>query len=176
MKQINWDNVEEVKEFEKVTAGGYICGITAVNDEPDKEYLKVEYDIADGKFKGYYKALYEAKGFWGGSFIRSYKEKALPFFKGFITAVENSNKGFKFDNDETKLKGKYIGLVLGEEEYIGNSNEVKTRLYVANIHSIDKIRKNEYSVPTLKKIVVPEEAMFNADSYAANSDSLPWEE
>ena len=41
MKKINWKNVEEAKEFEKLPAGGYICGITAVEDVPEKEYLRI---------------------------------------------------------------------------------------------------------------------------------------
>lgn len=175
MKNINWDRVEEVQEFEKVPPGGYICGITAVKDEPEKEYLIIEYDIAEGKFKGYYKQLYDSKGFWGGSFLKSYKEKAQPFFKAFITALEKSNKDFKFNNDETKLKGKFIGLVLAEEEYKANNGEIKKRLYVAQIHSTEKIKNGEFTVPALKRLNVKNTDIF--DNFAQSDDEkLPWEE
>ena len=46
MKHIDWDNVKEAKGFEKLPMGGYVCGITAVEDVPDKEQLKFEFDIA----------------------------------------------------------------------------------------------------------------------------------
>ena len=66
MKNIDWQNVEEVKEYVRVAPGGYVCVITAVEDVPDKEYLRIEYDIAEGENKGYYKALYDSKGVLGG--------------------------------------------------------------------------------------------------------------
>lgn len=152
MREINWNAVEEAKEFKKPVAGGYICGITAVQDVADKEYLKIEYDFAEGEFKNYWRELYNSKGFWGGSFIRSYKEKALPFFKGFLTAVQESNAGYVFHNDESTLKRKLIGIVLGEEEYLAKDGTVKTRLYVDSVHSVKAIKNKEFEVPYFKKL------------------------
>ena len=151
MKAIDLSNVEEAKEFTRPEPGGYICGITSVEDVPEKEYLRIEYDIAEGDYKNFWRSLYESKSFWGGSFIKSYKEKALPFFKAFITAVEKSNRGFKWANDETALKRKLVGLVLGEEEYQANDGTIKTRLYVDQIHSVEKIKAGEFKIPDLKR-------------------------
>lgn len=152
MKCVNLDNVQEAGDFNRLTPGGYICGITRVEDVPEREYLKIEYDIAEGEFKNYFRQLFEKFGFWGGSFIRSYKDNALPFFKAFTTAVEKSNKGYEFDYDEHKLVRKYIGLVLAEEEYISKYGEIKTRLYVASARSIDAIKQGDFKVPELKKL------------------------
>ena len=63
MKNLNLENIEEAKDFDRVQPGGYVCGITAVEDVVRKEYLKLEYDIADGPFKNYYRNLYNSKGF-----------------------------------------------------------------------------------------------------------------
>lgn len=76
-------NVQAAGEYTKLQPGGYICQITKVEDFSEKEYLKIEYDIADGEFKKYFKELSEKFNFWGGNFIRSYKDSALPFFKAF---------------------------------------------------------------------------------------------
>lgn len=152
MKNLGLENVEEARDFEAPPAEGYICRITSVEDVVNKEYLRIEYDIAEGDFKDYYSQLYKNRGFWGGSMIRSYKEKALPFFKSFITAVEKSNPGFHFDSDEKKLIGKLLGLVLAEEEYLSNSGEVKTRLYADKPRSVEAIRTGDYKVP-LKKLL-----------------------
>ena len=47
MKKINnWENVQEYVSF-KNPVGGFICEIKAVEDVPDKEYLKISYDIAE---------------------------------------------------------------------------------------------------------------------------------
>lgn len=151
MKKLDLTSVQEATDFKTLPAGGYICKITLVEDKEDKEYLKLEFDIVEGEFKDYYKTLFENKNFWGGNFIRSYKETALSFFKAFTTAVENSNQNYKFDEDETKLKGKLIGLVLSEEEYMANDGEIKTRLYVSSVRSVDKIRKGDFKIAALKE-------------------------
>jgi hypothetical protein len=151
MRDLNLSEVVENQEFARVLPGGYICRIMSIDDVVDREYLKIEYDIAEGNFAGRYQELYNSRGFWGGNFIRSYKEKALPFFKGFITAVENSNKGFIFDNDESKLFGKIVGIVLGEEEYTKKDGSIGVRLYANQIRSVEQIRKG-VEVPAMKRL------------------------
>lgn len=72
-------------------------------------------------------------------------------FKGFLTAVKESNPGFVFENQEKRLEGNLVGLVLAEEEYMGNDGKVKKRLYVSAVRSVEKIRKGDFTVPELKK-------------------------
>lgn len=159
MKAINMENVKEAGEFSRPSAGAYICGIYDVEDVSDKDYLKVTYDIIEGEFKDYYKDMRSEhpEWTWAGAYVKSYKESALPMFKRFCTAVSRSNGNFVFDGDkvncdERTLKGKKIGLLLGEEEYEGNDGTIKTRLYVVREFSIDKI--DEQKVPELKKLKV----------------------
>ncbi len=157
MKAINLAEVQEAGTGLGLKAGGYVCTITNVEDVPSKEYLYVEFDIAEGEFKNYYKKLQEAKNFWGGSFYKSYKEKALPMLKRFCSAVTKSNAGYIFDagaqnSDEKTLKGKLIGLVLFEEEYIKNNGEIGRRLKVDYECDVEKIRKGEFKVKELKKL------------------------
>lgn len=157
MKPINLSNVQEAGTFKGLTAGGYVCKIVNVEDVPEKEYLYIEYDVAEGEFKDYYKKLQERKNFWGGSMYKSYKEKALPMFKRFCSAVTKSNPGFIFDggeqnSDEKTLKGKLIGLVLFEEEYIKNNGDIGTRLKVDYETDVEKIRKGDFKVKPLKKL------------------------
>ena len=161
MKQINnFENVQATTgEFAKLSTGGYICKITLVDDVPfdastnKGDYLKIEYDIAVGEFKDYYKEQYEKFGnFWGGTFFRSYKEKALGMFKHFIDCVEKSNAGFVWTWDEKTLMGKFVGLVLGEEEYENSNGEIKTRLYVSQVKTVEEIKNGDFKVPELKKI------------------------
>ena len=152
MKKLNLANVQEFTPFEKVEAGGYICGIYAVEDVPEKEYLKISYDIVEGEKKGFYSKLKKEKEWALPSFIASYKESALPFFKGTITSVEKSNKGFKFDNDETKLVGKKIGLVLFEKERINNNGKKVVDMRVDKAHSIEAIKSGDFEIPERETI------------------------
>lgn len=147
MKNINWNSVPDPVELPRLMPGGYVCRITMAKDVPEKEYLKLEYDIAEGEHRDHWNSLYKAKAFWGGTFYRSYKEKALSMFKGFLTAVKESNSGFVFENDEKRLEGKLVGLVLGEEECRKQNGSDGTRLYVAAVRSVDAIRKGDFSVP-----------------------------
>ena len=150
MKNVDWNNVND--EIRKPVPGGYAAKITRVEDVEDKEYLKIEWDFADGEFKGTNKETMTAFGFWPYSFVQSYKDTALRFFKGFKTAVENSNPGYVFNNDPQSLVGKFVGVVLGEEEYMSNSGQLKTRLYVAEKRSGKAIRDGDFKVPELKRI------------------------
>lgn len=174
MKNIDWNSVDEAQEFSRLPVGGYICGIVRAEDVPEKEYLRIEYDIADGEFKNYYRnqAQRNPDWNWGGVLIRSYKEKAQPFFKAFLTSVEKSNSGFKFGNDEKTLVRKMVGLVLAEEEYQKQNGSIGTRLYVAQVHSVDAIKKGEYKVPELKKLSSEAaQASSAAPAYAGGSSS-----
>lgn len=182
MKKLGLSAVEEATEYKKVVAGGYICGITSVEDVPMNaktgkgDYLKLEIDIAEGEFKNYFRELYTSKNFWALNLIKSYKETALSFFKAFITSVKNSNKGFTWsddgENDEKTLNRKLIGCVLGEEEYIAKDGTIKTKLVVTDVHSVDTIRKGEFKVPPLKKLV----GSTSSNSSTSNNTPQGYEE
>lgn len=161
MKPIN--NFENVKandgELNKPIAGGYICKIIDVenvelNPNTNKgNYLKIAYDIATGDFANYYKSQFDRfGGDWYAKFIRSYKETAIGMFKHFINCVEASNEGFVWDWSEKELIGKYVGLILGEEEYKNSNGEIKTKLIVKNIKTVDEIKNNDFKIPTLKRL------------------------
>lgn len=154
MKNIDWSAVQEASDG-RLTPGGYICGIVTAEDFPDKEYLRIEFDIAEGDQKNYFLQMRKRMNLetwpYDGSFIKSYKEKARPFFKAFVTSLELSNRGYRFNNDENTLPRKLFGAVLAEEEYLGNDGKIKTRLYVHQIRSVAAIREGNYTVPDLKR-------------------------
>ena len=164
MKAIDWSQVPEASEYARLSPGGYICRIDTATDFPDREYIKIEYDIAEGPQAGYYRNLFQNKGFWGGSLYRSYKEKALPMFKTFLKAVEESNPGYVFRNDENTLRGKLLGLVLSEEEYRKNDGTTGKRLYISEVKSVQKIRQGNFQIRQLRKLAQsPSEGYYPAD-------------
>lgn len=170
MKSLDMSGVQEAGSSRSLPAGGYVCKITKVEDVVDKEYLYIEYDIAEGQHKDYYKDLEATKGFWGGKCYRSYKEAALPMFKRFCSAVTKSNTGYIFDGgsqnaDETTLKGKLIGIVFGEEEYVKNNGDTGRRLYVSYECDAEKIRQHDYAPAKFKPL-----SGSNAGEPAANVD------
>ena len=161
MKAINnFENVQATTgEFNKPTAGGYCIEILAVKDVPINEqtgkgdYLKIDYDIAIGEFKGYYTKQNEKfGGEWFARFVRSYKETAAGMFKHFINCVEESNPGYKWTWDEKSLVHKYVGVILGEEEYRKSNGDIGVKLVVKDIKTCDQILKGDFKVPAIKKL------------------------
>lgn len=157
MKPIDMSNVQAAGEYVRPEPGAYICGIYAAEDVTEKEYLRITYDIIEGDYKDYYKQLRKDHPDWSnaGTYCRSYKPKALGIFKRFCSAVSKSNGNYVFDagtvnHDEKTLRGKKVGLVFQEEEYLSNDGSVKTRLIVNREFPISDIDKQK--IPPIKKL------------------------
>lgn len=192
MKKLNWGNVDAASDsYAAPPAGGYVLVICAVEDHADKEYLKIYCDIAgvadkaNEQFVGYYGQRKERSGdkiplF---SFIRSYKDSALGFFKAFLVALEKSgNSGFvadRFTGNEQQFCGMVIGAVLGQEEYVYNG-KLRTRLNVEHFCSVERIQKGDFKIPELKKVdlaAIPVAAPTSSlDSFGTNVPLLSDEE
>ena len=160
MRKINdFDKVQENGGgFKRIPDGAYIVGVKKVEDVSDKEFLRLELDICKGEYKNWYQQQYDADKretkYWprDGVLVRSYKEKALPFFKGFITAITKSNPKFEWKWNEQDLKNKVFGVVVGTEEYLKKNGGVGTRPYIDSVHSVEAIEKGDYTVPDVKKL------------------------
>lgn len=153
MYKIDWDNVQEATDFDNPQPGAYIGVICRVEDIENKEYLLIEWDFAEGNYKGNNLETFERAGFWPIQLRRSYKPKALRFLKAFKTALEESNPGYYFNElDLRSMVGKRIGIVLGEEEYTKKDGSTGKRLYVAQTRSIQSIQKGDFKVPELKRL------------------------
>lgn len=155
MRQIdNWDDIQEATgDFERPAPGGYIARIVNVKDVEEKEYLRIEWEFEEGAYKGDNAATYNRANFWPLPLIRSYKEKALGFFKAFKTSVEVSNPRYVFSTQNVHtLEGKLMGVVLGEEEYLKKDGTIGIRTYVYQVRSVEAIRKGDFKVPELKKL------------------------
>lgn len=150
MKNLNLNSVE-IKtsggSFPDLKPGGYICRIVMVTDVPEKEYLRVDMDIANGEFKGFYQQLAEKFGFWGCTQYWSYKDKNLGYFKGNIKAVEESNSNYTFSSDEHELEGKLVGAVFGEEEYMNRQGEIRCNVKPRFVCGAERILEGDYKVP-----------------------------
>lgn len=153
MRHIDWNNVQSAENFTSPGPGGYVCGILGAEDEPAKEYIRCQYDIIEGEFKNFYRDRHNRLPDWNvPSFVKSYKEKAQGFFKKFLEAIEASNPGYKFDDDERKLRGKQIGLVLGEEEFMKQDGTIGVTLRVTDFVSVNDIRSGNFEVQKRKTL------------------------
>lgn len=184
MYKVNWNEVEEAGNYPRPTPGGYIARITLVQDDEAKEYIRVNWDFIDGDLKGNNRDTAQKFGFWPLSFIRSYKKSALGFFKAFKNHLEASNPGYRFEESNlAAMHGKYIGVILGEEEYFSQKDrKVKDRLVVVTTKTVQDIRDGNFTIPAKKTLTLKNASAPVYDAPASNiaetySDGpMPWDE
>lgn len=157
-----WEETEVVEygEFAPLELGGHACIIRNADiytGQTGNQSLRVQVDIdTTDKQAGFFQKQFdndtrtEKKWSNGATKYYSLKEENLGMLKAFTTAVENSNAGFKFDMDETKLKGKRIAGVFGWEEYEKQDGTVGVTTKLTQIRSLDKL--NEIKIPRVKKL------------------------
>lgn len=161
----NWDKIQAYDgDYERLEAGGYIVKILNVKQEKSSkgnDMLVIYYDIKEGEHAGYFRRKYNAakernpKAKWGGVMyivlpqeaqskeMRELSERRL---KSLTTAVEESNSGYKWDWDETKLKDKTVGGLFGREEYMGNDGEYRWSTKLRFFTSQETIDSGNYSI------------------------------
>ena len=158
--------MEIIKDFDKIEAkgmddfrglpiGAYECVIMDArvnhNEQSGKDTFKVSVDIASGEFKDYFRKMYEndtrIDRKWNNNAVKylSYTGDNVAYFKGFITTVENSNANYKWDWDETKLKGKKVCGVFQYEEYKKQDGTKGIKVRLNKFRSLDKLGEIEVS-------------------------------
>lgn len=156
MKKIeDWNKIDENGNFKLLPPGAYVVEITGIIDHPDKEWLEIYFDIAEGEHTKYFtNLLAKTNGVDKSRTLRSYSTKAMKFFKRFITSIERSNEGFVWDWDEKKLVGKKLVAVYGEEEYIHTNDdgikEMRTSCKVVDWHSTKALKEGTIVLPQKK--------------------------
>lgn len=166
----NFDKVQENGNYKRLPDGGYIVGVKKVEDNTEKESLRLELDICKGEYKNWCQKSYDSNPnetkYWPreGVLYRSYKDSALSFFKGFITSVTKSNKGFTWDWQEQTLVNKVFGVVIATEQYRTSKGKVVDRPYIASVHSVEAIEKGDFEIPPKKLLDISEVATQPAAS------------
>lgn len=154
---------KEFGDFETLELGGHELVILDAREYTSEisgnTSLKVSVDIAGmDKQAGFFKKQYDEntnpEKKWPNGAVKylSLKDEQIEYLKGFITAVENSNKGFKFDNNGTweQLKGKKIAGQFGLEEYTDSENKIRTATKLLRFRSLTKL--GEITIPSVKTI------------------------
>ena len=149
----NWDTVEAkgMEDFKALPIGAYECIIRKAmvhkNPTTEKESFRVCVDIANGDFKGYFQKRFDntpnSDKKWDNNATRylAFQGDNSAYFKGFITCVENSNPGYKWDWDETKLTNKKICGVFQYEEYEKQDGTKAVKVRLNKFRSLDKMKE-----------------------------------
>ena len=124
-----------------------------------KTSLKVSVDTAkDDKQPEYFKKQYENdtridRKYPNGAIKYvplGEEENQIKMLKSFLTCVENSNANYiyNWNKEVDQLKGKKIGLVFGQEEYISQDGTTKLATKLNQFRSIDKV--DNAQIPKVK--------------------------
>lgn len=149
----------------KLPAGAYVAEILGVKLETgsngNSDRLHIQFDISEGEYEHFFRKQYEDNT----NEDKKYKGKValwLPkddgsekdnwtknSFAKWPNALEESNDGYKWDWDETKWKGKKIGLVFRE---VGNVIDGKEVVYteVAYPVSVEKVKTGKAGTAKFK--------------------------
>ena len=152
-KPAGYDEVQVLGEFTPIQLGGHklvIMGVEEATTSTGNQYIKVSFDTSKDDIQpNYYSNAYRQdtrdNKKWSGVttvFPTDREGKTSKAFKTFCTSVEKSNSGFKMVWGEKfceSLKGKKIGGVFGEEDYLNANNEVKTARKLFWFRSIDGV-------------------------------------
>lgn len=183
---------KEFGEFETLSLGGHEVVVVDAreytSEQSGKTSLKVCVDIA-GKDEqvGYFKKQYEeaVKNKKDGEEIKwpngatrymSLNDDNISFLKGFITSVEKSNNGFKFDvnGNWEQLKGKKVTGVFGWEEYEDAEGKTKVATKLTQFRSLDKLK--ETKIPKVKLLngdyIEYEKYQRPTDNETTNNDEV----
>ena len=178
--------------YNALPVGGHICRIVGARETKSKngnDMIELAFDIAengpdDGRFKDRFDYLRKSKADakWpnDGTFrtaILTKDGKTSGYFKGVITAVEESNPGYSFKGagcDMGTMKGKLIGFNFGEEEWRKNDGTVGVSVKPFYAISIGTVRDG-IQPPTRKALNDNQAKMEKQGFKAVEDDELPFE-
>ena len=163
IKEWNETEAKEQGEFETLELGGHEVVIMDTrlytSEATGNTSLKVSVDIAGkDKQKGFFKKQYDnnmlSERKWPNGAVKylSLKKENLAYTKGFVKALENSNKGFKFDTSKgwEQINNLKVAAAFGLEEYVKSDNTIGTATKLTQFRSLDKL--GEIQIPRVKKL------------------------
>lgn len=190
----NWENVKAAADFTALPAGGYVCKIQGAKIRAFEgkngsfERLEVAVDICEGEYKDHFRRDFDSQSAedkkWRGVF-RLYVPSgdgseqdswSAQKLKRFVSDVEDSNPGYHWDWEESKLKGKLVGLTFRREEWEwGGRTGWKNAPFQA--YTVEDIRQNKFQLPKdkpLKKEAAPAVPRFEDVVDTEGDDDLPF--
>lgn len=163
IKSFNVDVKKNSPIFEKLPPGAYMAKILSVQLEQYDwgEQVVVFFDIDKGEHKNYFAKEYEQNQYedkkWRGRYVLfvpkegdKWYDSRLKTWGNFIACLQESNPGYKWDWDETKLKGKAIGVLIRNKEW-------KSGWYpdCCSVLAVVDVLEGKYRIPKDKPLSQP---------------------
>jgi hypothetical protein len=159
---------------------------------PDQR-LAIRFDITEGPYAGFYMDKYRAAKARGSDYEIKYKgiikiripnpanknarypESDVNRFNDMIYRFQQSNEGFIWNGDETRLQGLTIGISVQEDEYNGNKFTKPVRFEIASevrngMVSVIPPKNREAENPTTGPMMDQTSGM-----QVVSTEQLPWD-
>lgn len=150
---------------EILPAGGYVAKIVSAKVDSTQwgDKLIVAFDIAEGDYREFFKKDFDGNvnedKKWRGVYRLSipaddgseqdeWKKRS---FNNFAFALENSNNGYVWDWDESKLKGKMFGVLFRNKEWEMNGRTGWTTEACSAIDA-QSVRDGKFKMPKDKPL------------------------
>ena len=176
-------------------AGAYPITIMAAEEKvykgPNGEFgrLEISFDISDGEFKGFFADDYRSQNFnpedqkWKGV-LRLYvpsgdgskkDETTKSIFKTNMTAIEESNSGYRWEWKEETLKGKKAVCVFRNEEW-DFQGRTGWKAQPFKLISTEQYANGKYKLPNDKPLANKPSAASVSDNFEEilSDDDLPF--
>lgn len=158
MKQFDFGNVTPRSDggFQRLEPGVYVCKIVQCTDHPDKEYLDVVYDIAEGPRAGYYSDDWGKEHPYAHRAIFSYRDNQVGRLTHRLNCITASNPGFDAQaawngGNPSMFVGRLVGFVLREVEQVYNG-KLQVRLEADSTHTVQDVRDGKVK-PLAKRVL-----------------------
>lgn len=189
--RVNRNEYDNVRlDVERLKAGGHKCIIKQVlegRSQTGKDMLTISYDTTEEdsqpKFftEDYLGQSGTAKKWHGNHYIVRGNDYFLKNLKQFVGAAEASNEGFEgLDKDGTvktdDFKGKKIGIVFREEEYLANTGRkgtsVKSFYFCNYADAEDKPVPEKRTLPEQTRAFASPDPAAASEGFMAVADNL----
>ena len=164
IKSYNGFKPERTTARETLPAGGYVAKImdATVISYDWGDVLKVDFDIAEGEYKGFFATDYRNNTNddkkWRGTYrinipneSNQYFHRQRKSFNNFIACLEETNNGFHWAWDESALKGKGIGVLFRNKEWEYNGSTGWTT-ECCTVTTAKDIREGNFKMPKDKPL------------------------
>lgn len=171
---------------QQLPAGVYVGKVVNVKlgkSQKGDEMLTLAMDIAEGEYKDFYRKQFDRRNQfkkegeevkWPCQYYQLTRkdENTVGRFKGMLTCFEMSNDGYHWNWEETSLRGKVCGVIMREEEYIGNDNKPHTTTRCYAIIPISEM--DNATVPEKKCVEQKPPTMDGGFGGSFNDEEIPF--
>ena len=190
-----YDKSKRKQSIQQLPKGAYVLVIKNAKEVPNKNgggtHLEIAFDIAEGEYKGFYMAQFEANTSEDRKYNRdayyylnvpddNAKQYVWDNWNTFFADLEDSNNGFVFSGDIKTLKNKVIGgkFHIEQTEYNGNIYD-HTRLRFTCV--AEMVRSGKYGNLPKDKLIssgprqsAPTDPNGFMDIPAGSNEEVPW--